>query len=71
MSRLKDKYTNEVSSALMSKFEYKSVMQIPKVVKLRLNIFLLGGSCVYLPSHFTISRLLHLFFLQHELFCHL
>lgn len=33
MSRLKEKYLNEVSPALMSKFEYKSVMQVPKVEK--------------------------------------
>ncbi len=30
MSRLKEKYLNEVSPALMSKFEYKSVMQVTK-----------------------------------------
>ncbi len=38
MSRLKEKYLNEVSSALMSKFEYKSVMQIPKVDKIVINM---------------------------------
>ncbi|WP_274308568.1 50S ribosomal protein L5 [Solibacillus daqui] len=38
MSRLKDKYLNEVSPALMSKFEYKSVMQIPKVEKIVINM---------------------------------
>ena len=38
MSRLKEKYVNEVSSALMSKFEYKSVMQIPKVDKIVINM---------------------------------
>ncbi|MER1987928.1 MAG: 50S ribosomal protein L5 [Solibacillus sp.] len=38
MSRLKDKYLNEVSTALMSKFEYKSVMQIPKVDKIVINM---------------------------------
>ena len=38
MSRLKEKYLNEVSSALMSKFEYKSVMQIPKVEKIVINM---------------------------------
>ena len=29
-ARLKELYTNEVAPALMKKFEYKSVMQIPK-----------------------------------------
>ena len=38
MSRLKDKYVNEVSTALMSKFDYKSVMQIPKVEKIVINM---------------------------------
>ena len=38
MSSLKDKYLNEVSTAVMSKFEYKSVMQIPKVDKIVINM---------------------------------
>ena len=38
MSRLKEKFLNEVSPALMSKFEYKSVMQIPKVEKIVINM---------------------------------
>ena len=35
--RLKQKYTNEVSAVLQEKFQYKSVMQIPKIVKICLN----------------------------------
>ncbi|MFJ7973084.1 50S ribosomal protein L5 [Psychrobacillus sp. NPDC096426] len=38
MNRLKDKYLKEVSPALMSKFEYKSVMQVPKVDKIVINM---------------------------------
>ena len=38
MSRLKEKYTNEITSALMSKFNYKSVMQVPKVEKIVINM---------------------------------
>ncbi|WP_010290401.1 50S ribosomal protein L5 [Kurthia massiliensis] len=38
MSRLKEKYVNEVSSALMSKFEYTSTMQVPKVEKIVINM---------------------------------
>ncbi|WP_332649166.1 50S ribosomal protein L5 [Lysinibacillus sp. 54212] len=38
MSRLKAKYLNEVSPALMSKFGYKSVMQLPKVEKIVINM---------------------------------
>jgi large subunit ribosomal protein L5 len=35
--RLKDKYLNEVVPALKEKFEYKSVMQVPKVTKICVN----------------------------------
>lgn len=35
--RLKDKYLNEVVPALKGKFEYKSVMQVPKLVKISVN----------------------------------
>ena len=35
--RLKEKYFNEVVSALKQKFEYKSVMQVPKITKICVN----------------------------------
>ena len=35
--RLKDKYRNEIVSALMEKFQYYTVMQVPKIVKVCLN----------------------------------
>ncbi len=38
MARLKEKYNAEVAPALMKKFEYKSVMQIPKVDKVVVNV---------------------------------
>ena len=38
MARLKEKYVNEVAPALMSKFGYKSVMQIPKLDKVVINV---------------------------------
>ncbi|MBQ7809820.1 MAG: 50S ribosomal protein L5 [Clostridia bacterium] len=38
MGRLKEMYTNEVAPALMSKFSYKSTMQIPKLEKVVINI---------------------------------
>ena len=38
MNRLKDKYENEVSKALMSTFEYTSTMQVPKVEKIVVNM---------------------------------
>lgn len=34
---LKDKYRNEVVSALMEQFNYKSTMQIPKLLKISIN----------------------------------
>ena len=37
-ARLKELYTNEVAPALMKKFEYKSVMQIPKLDKIVINV---------------------------------
>jgi len=36
--RLKVKYSQEVAPALMKKFEYKSVMQIPKLDKITINV---------------------------------
>ncbi len=38
MSRLKDKYVNEVAPALQEQFKYKSCMQIPKIEKIVLNM---------------------------------
>ena len=38
MARLKETYKNEIAPALMKKFGYKSVMQIPKLEKVVLNI---------------------------------
>ncbi len=37
-ARLKEMYVNEVAPALMKKFEYKSVMQIPKLDKIVVNV---------------------------------
>ncbi|MCZ0755246.1 50S ribosomal protein L5 [Anoxybacillus sp. J5B_2022] len=38
MNRLKEKYVKEVTPALMSKFNYKSVMQVPKIEKIVINM---------------------------------
>jgi large subunit ribosomal protein L5 len=35
--RLKEKYTKEVVQALKTKFEYKSIMQVPKIDKICIN----------------------------------
>lgn len=36
--RLEEKYTKEIKDALMKKYEYKSVMQIPKLDKVVINM---------------------------------
>ena len=38
MARLRDYYKNEVAPALISKFGYKSPMQIPKFNKIVINV---------------------------------
>lgn len=38
MARLKELYKSEVAPALMSKFSYKNVMQIPKFEKIVINV---------------------------------
>ncbi len=43
MPRLKDKYKSEVIPALMEKFQYKNVMEAPKLEKIVLNMGL--GDC--------------------------
>lgn len=37
-SRLKEKYINEVVPALMEKFEYKNIMEVPKLEKIVINM---------------------------------
>jgi large subunit ribosomal protein L5 len=38
MARLKDYYKSDVAPALMKKFSYKSVMQMPKLEKIIINV---------------------------------
>ncbi|MGG1632523.1 50S ribosomal protein L5 [Rossellomorea sp. NRS-1567] len=38
MNRLKEKFQQEISPALVSKFNYKSVMEVPKVEKIVVNM---------------------------------
>ena len=38
MARLKDMYKADVAPALLKKYEYKSVMQIPKLDKVIINV---------------------------------
>lgn len=43
MTRMAEKYLNEVVPALKEKFEYKNVMEVPKLVKVVINMGL--GDC--------------------------
>ena len=55
MSRLKDKYLSEVVKGLQEKYNYKNVMQIPKVTKVVIN----NGrwrSCYPTPKPWTAAR---------------
>ena len=38
MSRLKDLYNSEIVDAMMKKFEYKNIMQVPKIAKIVINM---------------------------------
>ena len=38
MARLREEYKNTIAPALMNKFNYKSVMQIPKLYKVVINV---------------------------------
>ena len=38
MARLKEQYQNEIVDALMKKFGYKNVMQVPKLDKIVINM---------------------------------
>jgi large subunit ribosomal protein L5 len=38
MSRLKEKYQKEVVSALMERHEYRNIMEVPRLIKVVLNI---------------------------------
>ena len=41
MSRLKNLYKDEIVAAMMKKFGYKNVMQVPKIEKIVINM---GGA---------------------------
>ena len=38
MNRLKEKYVNEIVPSLMNKYNYKSIMEVPKLEKIVINI---------------------------------
>ena len=53
MSRLKDKYKTEVAPAMMAKFGYKNVMQIPRLEKIVINMGL--GDCKDNPKALEVA----------------
>ena len=53
MSRLKDKYKTEVAPAMMAKFGYKNVMQIPRLDKIVINMGL--GDCKDNPKALEVA----------------
>ena len=54
MSELKELYKNTVVPALMKKFNYKSVMQVPKLEKIVINIGL--GDTKDNPKDFSVEN---------------
>lgn len=48
MARLKDKYLNEVVSKLREKFEYKNIMEVPRIEKVIINMGL--GEAIQNPK---------------------
>lgn len=38
MNRLKEKYNNEIVNSLMDQFDYQSIMEVPKIEKIVLNM---------------------------------
>ena len=44
MARLLEKYNEEVRASLQEKFQYKNVMQIPKLEKIVINIDIMESS---------------------------
>jgi large subunit ribosomal protein L5 len=53
MARFRDKYRNEAAKSLMEKFEYASVMEIPKVEKIVVNMGL--GSAKDNPKELKVA----------------
>ena len=45
MNRLKEKYLNEVVPSLKEKYNYKSIMEVPKLEKVVINMGVLQLAC--------------------------
>ena len=44
MTRLKEQYDSQIKAAMMKKFGYKNEMQIPKLVKIVVNMLKVCGN---------------------------
>ena len=58
MARLKETYLNEIVDAMMKKFEYKNVMQVPKLDKIVVNMGVGEAKLVILRLSLVRRRLL-------------
>ena len=52
-NRLKEKYTNEVIPALTEKFNYSSVMAVPKVDKIVINMGVVYAESDFISCHYS------------------
>ncbi len=52
-SRLKEKYFKEIADILKAKFNYKNIMQIPKIEKVVINVGI--GEAVGTPKTIDVS----------------
>jgi ribosomal protein L5 len=57
VNRLKEKFVKEVTPALMSKFNYKSVMEVPKLNKIVVNWALVTQSLMQNHSILLLKNL--------------
>ena len=51
--RLKDKYLSEIVPALKDKFQYKSIMQVPKIEKIAKNMFIFCDGMIIALAFFS------------------
>ena len=54
MSRLKEQYQNEIVDAMIKKFGYKNIMEVPKLDKIVVNLSLIQSPS---PRDLSTSRM--------------
>ena len=50
MSRLKEQYQNEIVDAMIKKFGYKNIMEVPKLDKVVINMGAVSYTHLTLPT---------------------